>query len=133
MGDEYQLVGENVWSREASPYLTCKYEVRNVGKFDNIEKMVEVLPDLIDEFANKGYYRIVEKESRENVCGESYHWNLLPPENFRNYVEVKLRKIEPSLKGEGVVRGGACDEKRISIYDSGTIAINTMLWHEPSN
>ena len=132
MENEYKKVEENVWKREASPYLTCEYEVRKVGKFNNIEKMIEVLPNLIEEFAKEGYYRIFRRASKENVSGESLHWNLLPPEKFRNYVGLRLKKIEPSLTGEGVVKGGACDEKSISIYDTGTVAVNTDLWHEPS-
>jgi hypothetical protein len=124
---------ENIFRMEISPFLTNEYEVRHVGKFENIKKMIEYLPNLIEEFAHEGYIKIEKRNSHENVMGTDYHWNFLPKENFSNSVELILSKIKPSLVGGDVVRGGACDSKRVSIYDTGTISINTELWHEKSN
>lgn len=131
MEEGYKPVAENVFRREASPYLTQEYEVRKVDKFKNIEEMVEFLPSLIEEFGRDDYVNIVERESRENINGTSYHWDVLPQETFHHCVNLTLRKIKPSLVGDGVVKGGACNQKQISIYNTGTITINTDIWHNP--
>ena len=129
--EDYILIGKNKFRRKTSRFLTQEYEVRNVGRFTSPERMVEALPNLMNEFASQGYVRIVKRESSENVIGGNSHWGLSPRTEYTNSLTLMLEKIKPSIKEEGFVKGGVFDSKTITLEDNGTISIDSDFWENP--